>query len=72
MWISYSGLISTLGIITNKKYLKITGIWLCILTVCRLFLFDFATLEPIYKLIGFITLGVVLMAISYIYNKKSK
>ena len=69
-WVLYAGIISTLGIFKNKKVLKISGIWLSIITVCRLFLFDFATLSTIYKLIAFITLGAVLLIVSYIYNKR--
>ena len=72
-WILYAGIISIIGIIKNKKVLKISGIWLSIITAGRLFLFDFATLDMIYKLIAFIFLGVVLFIVSYIYNKqKSK
>ena len=69
-WIMYAGIISTIGILGNKKVLKNAGIWLSIITVGRLFLFDFATLNMIYRLIAFVTLGTVLLIISYIYNKK--
>ena len=71
-WVLYAGILSTVGIFRNKKVLKISGIWLSILTVCRLFLFDFATLDMIYKLIAFITLGAVLLIVSYIYNKRKE
>ena len=69
-WIMYAGIISAIGILGNKKVLKNAGIWLSIITVGRLFLFDFATLNMIYRLIAFVTLGTVLLVISYIYNKK--
>ena len=71
-WVMYAGIISTVGIFRNKKVLKISGIWLSIITVCRLFLYDFATLDLIYKLIAFITLGAVLLIVSYIYNKRKE
>lgn len=70
MWILYSGIISLIGIFKNIKSLKIAGIWLSILTVCRLFIYDLSNLNMLYKLVVFITLGVVLLVISYLYNKR--
>ena len=72
MWVLYSGIISLIGIFKNKKFLKISGIWLSIITVIRLFFYDLATLDMVYKLIALITLGAVLLIISYIYNKKKQ
>ena len=66
----YAGLLSVIGIFKNKKVLKISGIWLSILAVIRIFVHDLANLNLIYKLIAFITLGAVLLIISYIYNKR--
>ena len=71
MWILYSGTVSLLGIFKNKKFLKITGIWLVILAISRIFIYDLANVDLIYKLIGFVVLGIVLILISYFYNKKN-
>lgn len=72
MWTLYSGIISLIGIFKNKKFLKISGIWLSIFVVIRLFMFDFAGLDMIFKLLAFLTLGIVLMVVSYYYNKKKQ
>lgn len=72
MWTLYVGVISILGILKNIKCLKMSGIWLSFLVIGRIFLYDLAHMDIIVKLTLFITLGAVLMLISYFYNKYKK
>lgn len=69
-WIVYAGIITILGILRNIKYLKYSGIVICILTILRIFLFDLSAVSALYKFSAFLTLGAVLMGLSYFYNKK--
>lgn len=69
-WLMYAGAIILCGIFKNIKYLKNTGIWLSIIAICRIFIFDLADTDIIYKLVAFLTLGIILMVVSYFYNKK--
>jgi uncharacterized membrane protein len=39
------------------------------LTIGKVFVFDTWALEKVYRILSFIGLGVVLMAISYIYHR---
>lgn len=73
-WVVYSGLTTIIGILKNKKYLINTGIVLSILSILRIFLYDLANVDGLYKLIAFLVLGIILMLVSYIYtsNKKNK
>ena len=66
----YSGIISIIGILKNEKAFRLTGIWLSILLLPKIFLYCLFNLNIVYKFIIFITTGVVLMAVSYYYNKK--
>ncbi len=70
-WIIYSGIITTIGILKNKNYLKNSGIGLCILSIIRIFLYDLANIDILYKFIAILTLGIILMIISYLYNRSS-
>lgn len=72
MWLVYAGFIILAGIFKNKKFLKNTGIWISILAICRIFIFDLDGTDMIYKLVAFLTLGAVLMIVSYFYNKYNK
>lgn len=70
VWVLYSGLITTVGIIKNKDYLKYSGIILSILSILRIFIYDLAKVDALYKLVILLVLGVILMFVSYLYSKK--
>ncbi len=72
LWILYVGIITTIGILKGNKVLKNSGIWLSFLVLARIFIYDLANIETVYKLIIFITLGIIFMVTSYIYNKNKK
>ena len=72
LWVLYSGGVTIWGICSNKRFLINSGIALIILSIIRIFVYDLANVEPIFKLIAFLALGVILMLVSYIYNVKRK
>lgn len=69
-WVLYSGGITIYGILSNKRYLINSGIFMIILTIFRIFIYDLAKVEPLYKLIAFLALGIILMLVSYIYTSR--
>ena len=70
-WILYSVIITTIGIIKGKKWLKNSGIILCIISILRIFFHDLAQVDILYKFIAILTLGISLMVLSYLYNQKT-
>lgn len=70
LWIAYAGLITMTGILKNIKFLKIAGIWLSLITILRIFIFDLSSVANIYKLTAFLVLGIILLVMSYFYAKK--
>ncbi len=71
-WVLYSGGITICGILLNRRYLINSGIFIIILTIFRIFIFDLAKVEALYKLIAFLALGIILMLVSYIYTANQK
>lgn len=69
LWGSYSLLLIVLGIWKRKKYLRIGAIALFALTLLKLFFYDMAHLDTIPKTIVFVSLGTLLLIISFLYNK---
>lgn len=69
-WIVYAGIITTIGILKNRDYLKNSGIGLCILSILKILIYDLSNIDILYKFIAIITLGIILMILSYMYNKK--
>lgn len=69
LWGSYSLMMIILGIWKHKKYLRIMGIAIFAVTLCKLFIYDVSHLETIPKTILFVSLGILLLIISFLYNK---
>jgi uncharacterized membrane protein len=68
-WGLYALLLIILGIRDNKKHLRIGAMSLFGITLIKLFIYDMAHLGTISKTIVFVSLGVLLLIISFLYNK---
>ena len=69
LWGVYSLLLISLGIWKKKKYLRIGAIALFAVTLIKLFFYDLSDLDTISKTIVFVSLGALLLIISFLYNK---
>jgi len=69
LWGAYSLFVVVLGIWKKKKYLRIGGLVWFGITFAKLFLYDIAALSTISKTIVFVSLGTLLVIISFLYNK---
>lgn len=69
LWGVYSLVLISIGLWKNKKFLRIGAIGLFAITLLKLFLYDIASLDTISKTIVFVSLGVLLLLISFLYNK---
>jgi uncharacterized membrane protein len=73
LWGVYALFLIILGIWKRKQYVRIGAIGLFGVTLVKLFFYDIAHLSTIAKTIVFVSLGVLLLIISFLYNKyKSK
>ena len=68
-WTAEAGLILTAGFIFKKRILRLTGIAILLFAILRVFIIDLSFLETIYRIISFIILGGILMAVSFLYTK---
>lgn len=68
-WGIYSLALIILGISRNKKHLRVGAIALFAVTLAKLFLYDIAELGTISKTVVFISLGILLLIISFLYTK---
>ncbi|GHT78016.1 membrane protein [Bacteroidia bacterium] len=69
LWGIYSLWLIVLGILKRLKYLRIGAISLFGVTLVKLFFYDIAHLDGIAKTIIFLSLGILLLIISFLYNK---
>ncbi len=69
LWGVYSLGLIVLGISKDKKYLRVLAIVLFGITLVKLFLYDISELSTIAKTIVFVSLGILLLIISFLYTK---
>lgn len=70
LWMIYAGALIIAGIFANIRICKLSGILIVITGLIKIFFFDIAGVEAIYKIIAFLITGVILMLTSYYYTKK--
>ena len=69
LWGIYALGLIVLGIYYRKTHLRIAAIVLFSLTLIKLFFYDLSSLSTIAKTIVFVSLGIMLLIISFLYNK---
>ena len=69
LWGVYSLFLIAFGIWKKNKPLRIGAIALFCITLIKLFFYDISHLDTISKTIVFVSLGVLLLIISFLYNK---
>jgi len=68
-WITLATIILLFGFYFGKKQLRLQGIVLFGITTLKVFLYDTNSLDPLYRTISFIILGIILLLASFIYTK---
>jgi len=69
LWGVYSLFLIALGIWKKRKHLRISAIVLFSVTLIKLFFYDISHLSTISKTVVFVSLGILLLIISFLYNK---
>ncbi|HEX3109626.1 MAG TPA: DUF2339 domain-containing protein [Thermoanaerobaculia bacterium] len=70
IWMAYGAALMFAGFHRHLAFLRWLALLLIGITVAKVFLFDINALERIYRIASFIGLGVLLLAISFAYQKK--
>lgn len=69
VWGLYAMMLIVLGIQKKQKHLRLAAIVLFLVTLIKLFVYDLAGSGTITKTVSFISLGVLLLVVSFLYNK---
>jgi hypothetical protein len=69
LWGVYALFLVSIGIYFNKKHLRVGAIVLFAFTLVKLFFYDIASLSTIAKTAVFVSLGVLMLIVSFLYNK---
>jgi uncharacterized membrane protein len=68
-WLFYSIILMTFGIWRRQPSWRVSSIVLFGLSVLKIFIYDLSFLEIPYRIISFFILGVILLLVSYLYNR---
>lgn len=69
LWGIYALALIVLGINRHKRHLRIGAITLFALTLGKVFFYDIADLDTISKTVVFVSLGILMLIVSFLYNK---
>jgi uncharacterized membrane protein len=69
IWIVYGAALMVIGFWKRSAFIRWQAMVLLAVTIGKVFLYDSRHLEQIYRILSFIALGVLLMAISYAYHR---
>ncbi|MBE0557921.1 MAG: DUF2339 domain-containing protein, partial [Proteobacteria bacterium] len=69
MWVLYSAALMAFGIGKRVRAIRLAAFVLFGISILKIFIYDLSFLETLYRIFSFIALGVVLLAVSYAYQK---
>jgi len=69
IWLIYSITLMVVGIVGRRKILRISAITVFGVSIFKIFLIDLSSLDTLYRIFSFVGLGLVLLLVSYLYQK---
>lgn len=70
IWALYAGVLIAVGFRLHYRPVRYTAIALFALTIAKVFLFDLSGLQGIYRVLGLMVVGTVLLIVSFLYQRK--
>lgn len=72
VWTLYAAVLLVVGVRTNSGLLRWQGLVLLGIAIIKVFLFDLAELSLGLRILSFMALGLVLLGISFLYQRRAK
>jgi uncharacterized membrane protein len=72
VWALYGGGLLIVGRMRRVRLLRLMSLVLLSLTTLKVFFWDLSSLDRVYRIISFIVLGAILLAVSYLYQKSQQ
>jgi hypothetical protein len=68
-WALQGALLLVVGFLTRERVLRLSGLALLFVCILKLFAYDLRQLEALARILSFVVLGLVLLAVSWIYTR---
>jgi uncharacterized membrane protein len=72
LWALYGGAMLVVGLARRNRLLRLMALTLLGGTTLKVFLFDLSSLDKVYRIISFIVLGAILLAVSFLYQQRQQ
>ena len=72
VWALYGAGLLVAGRVRRRRLLRVMSLALLSLTTLKVFFWDLSSLDRVYRIISFIVLGAILLAVSYLYQKSQQ
>jgi uncharacterized membrane protein len=69
VWLVYSILLMGIGMWKHSRSLRVISIALFGFTILKIFIYDLSFLDTLYRIFSFIGLGLILLAVSFLYQR---
>jgi len=69
LWMGYGAMLMVIGFWRKSAFVRWQALILIAFTIGKVFIYDLSRLERIYRILSFVALGVLLLAISFAYQR---
>ena len=69
LWMAYGAMLMVVGFWRRSAFVRWQALVLIAFTIGKVFLYDVSELDRGYRIVSFIVLGVLLLAISFVYQR---
>jgi uncharacterized membrane protein len=69
LWMAYGALLMVIGFWRRSAFVRWQALVLIAATTVKVFVYDVSQLDRIYRILSFVVLGVLLLAISFVYQR---
>jgi len=69
LWMAYGALLMVIGFVRRSAFVRWQALILIAATIAKVFVYDVSQLDRVHRIVSFIILGVLLLAISFVYQR---
>jgi uncharacterized membrane protein len=69
LWMAYGAMLMVVGFWRRSAFVRWLALFLIAATIVKVFAYDTSQLDRVYRIVSFIVLGILLLAISFVYQR---
>ncbi len=69
LWMAYGAMLMVIGFVRRSAFVRWQALLLIAITIAKVFVYDVSELDRGYRIVSFIVLGALLLAISFVYQR---